>query len=101
MIKLTRTYAKYNRSKRRGSLTRGGQNKGKTLPLDHQDLNDLIWIRHEFLNSTRNHGRFIVHGHTPVPHPDIRHNRINIDTGAWRTGTLTCIAIEGSTILFL
>ena len=37
VIKLTRTYAKYNRSKRRGSLTRGGQNKGKTLPLDHQD----------------------------------------------------------------
>src|SRR5881275_2594917 len=36
VIKLTRTYAKYNRSKRRGSLTRGGQNKGKTLPLDHQ-----------------------------------------------------------------
>jgi len=42
-----------------------------------------------------------VHGHTPVPHPDIRHNRINIDTGAWRTGILSCIAIEGSTILFL
>jgi serine/threonine protein phosphatase 1 len=71
------------------------------IPLDHQDLNDLIWIRHEFLDSERSHGRFIVHGHTPVPHPDIRHNRINIDTGAWRTGTLTCIAIEGSTILFL
>jgi serine/threonine protein phosphatase 1 len=34
-------------------------------------------------------------------HPDIRHNRINIDTGAWKTGTLTCIAIEGSTILIL
>ena len=32
------------------------------------------------------HGKFIVHGHTPVPHPDIRHNRINIDTGAWKTG---------------
>ena len=62
---------------------------------------NLIWIRDEFLNSTRNHERFIVHGHTPVPHPDIKHNRINIDTGAWRTGTLTCIAIEGSTILFL
>ena len=70
-------------------------------PIDHQDPNDLIWIRHEFLESERSHGRFIVHGHTPVPHPDIRHNRINIDTGAWRTGILTCIAIDGSTILFL
>jgi serine/threonine protein phosphatase 1 len=71
------------------------------IPIDQQDANDLIWIRNEFLESTRDHERFIVHGHTPVPHPDIRHNRINIDTGAWRTGTLTCIAIEGSTILFL
>jgi serine/threonine protein phosphatase 1 len=71
------------------------------IPIEHQDVNDLIWIRNEFLDSTRKHERFIVHGHTPVPHPDIRHNRINIDTCAWRTGTLTCIAIEGSTILFL
>jgi serine/threonine protein phosphatase 1 len=71
------------------------------IPIEHQDINDLIWIRSEFLDSTRKHERFIVHGHTPVPHPDIRHNRINIDTCAWRTGTLTCIAIEGSTILFL
>lgn len=71
------------------------------IPIEQQDVNDLIWIRNEFLESTLNHERFIVHGHTPVPHPDIRHNRINIDTGAWRTGTLTCIAIEGSTILFL
>jgi calcineurin-like phosphoesterase family protein len=71
------------------------------VPIAQQNVNDLIWIRDEFLESTRDHERFIVHGHTPAPHPDIRHNRINIDTGAWRTGTLTCIAIEGSTILFL
>jgi serine/threonine protein phosphatase 1 len=71
------------------------------IPIAQQDVNDLIWIRNEFLESTRKHQRFVVHGHTPVPHPDIRHNRINIDTGAWRTGTLTCIVIEGSTILFL
>jgi serine/threonine protein phosphatase 1 len=71
------------------------------IPIEQQNVNDLIWIRNEFLESTRDHERFIVHGHTPVPHPDIRHNRINIDTGAWRTGTLTCIAIEGSTLLFL
>ncbi|WP_334432027.1 metallophosphoesterase family protein [Bradyrhizobium sp. AZCC 1610] len=71
------------------------------IPIAQQDVNDLIWIRNEFLDSTRSHERFVVHGHTPVPHPEIRPNRINIDTCAWRTGTLTCIAIEGSTILFL
>jgi serine/threonine protein phosphatase 1 len=71
------------------------------IPIERQDLQDLLWIRHEFLDSAQDHGMLIVHGHTPVPHPDIRHNRINIDTGAWRTGTLTCIAIEGTTILVL
>jgi serine/threonine protein phosphatase 1 len=71
------------------------------VPIEQQDVNDLIWIRDEFLDSTRRHERLVVHGHTPVPHPDIKPNRINIDTGAWRTGTLTCIAIEGSTILFV
>ncbi len=71
------------------------------IPMEQQARKDLLWIRHEFLNSTRDHGKFIVHGHTPVQLPDIRHNRINIDTGAWHTGTLTCIAIEGTTILVL
>jgi serine/threonine protein phosphatase 1 len=71
------------------------------IPIEQQDLDDLLWIRHEFLNSAKHHEKFVVHGHTPVPHPDIRQNRINIDTGAWRTGTLTCIAIEGTTILVL
>jgi serine/threonine protein phosphatase 1 len=71
------------------------------IPIAQQDINDLLWIRHEFLDSAQHHGKLIVHGHTPVPHPDIRHNRINIDTGAWRTGTLTCIAIEGSRVLVL
>lgn len=71
------------------------------VPMNLQDPEDLFWIRDEFLNSELNHGKVIVHGHTPVDHPDIRENRINIDTGAWRTGVLTCIAIEGSTVLVL
>lgn len=71
------------------------------VPMNLQDPEDLLWIRDEFLNSERNHGKVIVHGHTPVDHPDIRENRINIDTGAWRTGVLTCIAIEGATVLVL
>ena len=71
------------------------------VPIEQQDVNDLYWIRGEFLESKLDHGKFIVHGHTPVPHPDIRNNRINIDTGAWKTGTLTCAAIEGTAILIL
>jgi serine/threonine protein phosphatase 1 len=71
------------------------------IAIGQQDVNDLMWIRHEFLDSALAHENFVVHGHTPVPHPDIRPNRINIDTGAWHTGILTCIAIEGTTILVL
>ena len=71
------------------------------IPLERQKHEDLLWIRQEFLNSAQDHGKCIVHGHTPVPYPDIRHNRINIDTGAWKTTTLTCVAIEGTTILVL
>ncbi|MBB5053861.1 serine/threonine protein phosphatase 1 [Afipia massiliensis] len=71
------------------------------VPMNLQDPEDLHWIRDEFLNSEINHGKVIVHGHTPVDHPDIRQNRINIDTGAWRTGVLTCIAIEDASVLVL
>ncbi len=71
------------------------------VPLDRQNISDLLWIRDEFLNSPRDHGKFIVHGHTPVPHPDLRHNRINIDTGAWQSGILTCVILEGTSIQFL
>jgi serine/threonine protein phosphatase 1 len=71
------------------------------VPLSSQDPYDLMWIRDEFLNSKNDHGVYVVHGHTPVPHPDIRDNRVNIDTGAWRSGILTCIAIEGTEILVL
>jgi len=66
-----------------------------------QHFHDLLWIRREFLDSLQDHGKYVVHGHTPVGHPDIRSNRMNIDTGAWRSGTLTCVAIEGTAILVL
>jgi serine/threonine protein phosphatase 1 len=63
------------------------------VPLAQQREDDLLWIRDEFLQSEENFGGFIVHGHTPVPKPDIRHNRINIDTGAYATGNLTLLTI--------
>jgi serine/threonine protein phosphatase 1 len=65
------------------------------VPLRRQRQEDLLWIRDEFLQSDRDFGKFVVHGHTPVPRPDIRPNRINIDTGAYATGILTLLTIEG------
>jgi serine/threonine protein phosphatase 1 len=71
------------------------------VPFNQQTMQDLLWIREEFLNSSLQHGKYIVHGHAPVAHPDVRPNRIGIDTGAWRSGTLTCAVLEGTSIQFL
>jgi serine/threonine protein phosphatase 1 len=64
------------------------------IPLAKQREEDLLWIRSEFLNCEDDFGKIIVHGHTPVLRPDFRPNRINIDTGAYATGRLTCLILE-------
>jgi len=43
----------------------------------------------------------IVHGHTPAREPEIRPNRINIDTGAYATGRLTCLVLQDDQMRFL
>jgi serine/threonine protein phosphatase 1 len=68
------------------------------VPIHEQAETDLLWIREDFLTWERPFEKFIVHGHTPVSEPDLRTNRINIDTGAYATGRLTCIVIENTTI---
>jgi serine/threonine protein phosphatase 1 len=65
------------------------------VPLRRQREEDLLWIRDEFLQSEEDFGKFVVHGHTPVLKPEIRPNRINIDTGAYATGILTLLTIQG------
>jgi serine/threonine protein phosphatase 1 len=69
------------------------------VPIRKQKEEDLLWIREEFLSCEQRFEKFVVHGHTPVPTPDFRSNRINIDTGAFATGRLTCIMIEGAAIV--
>ncbi|MGY2047787.1 metallophosphoesterase family protein [Methylobacterium sp. JK268] len=64
--------------------------------LDQQRCEDLLWIREPFLSSSADFGAVVVHGHNPVPRPDIRDNRINVDTGAYITGRLTCLILQGT-----
>lgn len=71
------------------------------VPLERQREDDLLWIRDEFLNSTADFGKIVVHGHTPVAEPEVRPNRINIDTGAFMTGRLTCVVLEKDQYRFL
>jgi serine/threonine protein phosphatase 1 len=71
------------------------------VPLDKQDERDLMWIRDEFLNSRAQFGKIVVHGHTPTNAPVLKRNRIGIDTGAYLTGRLTALVLEGTRRRFL
>ena len=71
------------------------------VPLERQSEDDLLWIRDEFLGSGMDFGKIVVHGHTPVPEPEVLPNRIGIDTGAFATGRLTCVALDGGAPRFL
>jgi serine/threonine protein phosphatase 1 len=66
------------------------------IPLRAQKDHDLMWIRDEFLASELHHEKVIVHGHTPVTDVEIKHNRINLDTGAYMSAKLSCLVLEGS-----
>lgn len=65
------------------------------VALDRQAVDDLIWIRDVFLDFSGLHEKVIVHGHTPANEPEVRANRVNVDTGAFRTGRLTAFVIDG------
>lgn len=71
------------------------------VPLDEQNEHDLRWIRDEFLDSQADFGKRVVHGHCPEEEPQVRPNRIGIDTGAYITGVLTAAVLEGSNVAFL
>ena len=66
------------------------------IEIDQQDQSDLRWIREPFLFDETDHGFVVVHGHTITDEVDERSNRIGIDTGAYRSGVLTALAIDGT-----
>lgn len=71
------------------------------LGLAQQLREDLLFIRSDFMQSNDDLGTRVVHGHTVVEAPEVRPNRISIDTGAYATGRLTCAVLEGSDCRFL
>lgn len=65
------------------------------FPMDEQDASTMMWIRGRFLNDDTDFGFRVVHGHCPTKgEPEVKHNRINVDTGACYTGRLTAVCIE-------
>jgi serine/threonine protein phosphatase 1 len=71
------------------------------IAVDRQQQADLRWIREPFLSDETDHGFVVVHGHTITSVVDERANRVGIDTGAYRTGVLTALAIDGANRWFL
>jgi serine/threonine protein phosphatase 1 len=71
------------------------------VPLSDQRQSDLRWIREPFLDNDDDHGFIVVHGHTIADQIDVRGNRIGLDTGAYRSGVLTAMGLEGRERWFL
>ena len=71
------------------------------VPLEEQQEQDCLYIREPFLTYRRSFGKMVVHGHTPVPQPEVRTNRIGIDTGGCFTGHLTALRLESESHAFL
>jgi serine/threonine protein phosphatase 1 len=65
------------------------------VALEDQLRSDLLWIREPFLSHGGDFGAVVVHGHTIFEQPDIQDYRIGIDTGAYFSGILTAIGLEG------
>lgn len=72
------------------------------IPFKKQSETDLLWIRDDFLRvRVPLPGCVVVHGHTICDLPQNRDHRINIDTGAFVSGRLTCLVLRGSDRRFL
>jgi serine/threonine protein phosphatase 1 len=63
------------------------------LPLASQNLEDMLWIRDDFLTSDYDFGRQVVFGHTPFKQPFLAPGRLGLDTGAVYGGPLTCAVL--------
>lgn len=71
------------------------------VPIKAQKAEDMLWIREEFLKDERDHGAIIVHGHSIAAEVQIHANRIGIDTGAYHSGVLTALYLEGAERQFI
>jgi serine/threonine protein phosphatase 1 len=65
------------------------------VDLHDQTEDDLVWIRHPFLDHPHDHGALVVHGHTAIDAAQHFGNRLNIDSSVAYGGPLSAVVIEG------
>ena len=75
----------------------------KGVPLEHQDLTDMVYIRSEFYNKPHDLSQKIIFGHTEFDSPRIWDDKICIDTGCgkYKDAPLTAIVIENGVEKFI
>ena len=66
------------------------------VPLEEQKVSDLRWIRGEFIEGPETRNFAVVHGHTILETPHVSPLRISLDTGAYSSGLLSAIGLEGT-----
>jgi serine/threonine protein phosphatase 1 len=71
------------------------------VPLEAQLPHELYIIREPFLSTPHGLPYVVVHGHTPADAPALLPHRMGLDTGAYRSGVLTCAALEGKDVRIL
>ncbi len=71
------------------------------VPLAEQDPEEMMNIREPFLSDTIGAEQVVVHGHTPARRPEATGTRIGVDTGAYMSGRLTALVLEGAGQRFL
>jgi serine/threonine protein phosphatase 1 len=62
-------------------------------PIDMQDDDAFLWGHSWFLRDSRSDGLWVAHGHWITDRANCADGRINVDTGAFHTGRLTCALI--------
>ena len=73
------------------------------VKLEAQKKEDLIYNREPFMSATEPHEYYVVHGHTIMRNfeVEILPNRMNLETGIYNGGPLTCGVFEQSDVRFI
>lgn len=79
-------------------IVHAGFRPGKRI--EDQSLEDMIWIRYEFIDSDYDFGKKVIFGHTPFREPFVTKTKIGIDTGAVYGNKLTCLQLPDEIFYF-